>query len=784
MRYVYTCLREAHDQTLLLLAALVCLVGVYASLAVARHAARTDDRSRRYWAATAIMAAGCTAWSTHMIGLLAFRPGMLSGFDPLLTVLSLVLAVVGIGISIGSIIGRRNRRRRMVAGVFLGLSIALLHYFGQYAYKVTGHISWDYSLVAQSLIFSLPLFGVGLVASGERRYMIRQGSTFLLIAGIGILHFFGMAALQLEFDPEVALPPMSLAPTMIAPIVASVSAALVLLALVGLRLSLAARAQTIRDRSKLRQLADLAVEGLAICDGLTIDAVNESLSRLTGYSGTQLSGRSISSILPRFDIEAVPEQEEEDSELRTAMGQCLPVRVLWKSVSVGMRQQTVVAVRDQSERLRNEQKIRSLAFSDTLTGLANRLHFNETLAAQCFEATKNSSAFALLLLDLDRFKAVNDTLGHMVGDELLVRVSKRLTRCRSDISAIARLGGDEFALIVNRVDAISQLAETIIDMLSRPFLIEGSIVEIAGSIGIAIFPDGGMEPAALTRHADLALYAAKHAGGNTFRFFSEEMSSKAETRRRLELDLRRALARDELEVHYQPQVDPATARIQGAEALVRWRHPTRGMISPNDFIPLAEELGLIGALGEWVLREACREAATWPEDVTVAVNLSALQLRDAALPLTVQSALESSGLPASRLELEITESALMQDETLAFETLHRLRGMGIRISMDDFGTGYSSLNYLRRFPFSKIKIDQSFVRHVPHDQECVAIVQAITTLASKLQMSVTVEGVETNEQRAFTVTEGCDQIQGYLISRPVDANAVRTLLTAQLLDAA
>nr|WP_320188685.1 EAL domain-containing protein [Agrobacterium rosae]MDX8332551.1 EAL domain-containing protein [Agrobacterium rosae] len=777
MNYVYNCIREAHDQSLLLLAALICLTGVYASIGLARHAARIDIKYKRYWAATALMAAGCTAWSTHMIGLLAFQPGMLSGFDPVMTILSLGLAVVGIGFSVAIAIGSRNRMRLLAAGFSIGLSVALLHYVGQYAYLVTGHVSWDHTLVAWSFALSLPLFGGALVASGERKLFARQCSTFLLVAGIGVLHFFGMAALQLEFDPQVGLPSSALSPEVIAPVVASVSGVLVLLAFVGLRLSLAARAQILRDRNKLRQLADLAVEGLAICDGVAIDAVNSSLARLAGYSGSDLAGQRIFVVLPKLDIKNIPEHEEEDTDLCTAAGLMIPVRVLWKSVSVGSRHQTVIAVRDQSERLRNEQAMRALAYSDTLTGLSNRLQFNNTLTLRCSEATNARSRFALLLLDLDRFKTVNDTLGHMVGDELLVRVSKRLAAAGAGLSTISRLGGDEFALIVDDVTAVTEIAGAIVDFLNRPFLIEGSIIDISSSVGIALFPDHGTEPASLTRNADLALYAVKNVGGNSYGHYTPDMSSKAQTRRALELDLRRALARDEFEVHYQPQVDPKTGTVQGAEALVRWRHPTRGMVSPGEFIPLAEELGLIGSLGEWVLRASCLEAVTWPLDITVAVNLSALQLRDPGLPLIVQSALERSGLPAARLELEITESALMQDEALAFETLQKLRKMGIRISMDDFGTGYSSLNHLRRFPFSKIKIDQSFVRNIPHDKECVAIVQAITTLASKLDMSVTVEGVETDEQRAFTVSEGCDQIQGYLISRPVDAQSLRALLS-------
>ena len=423
--------------------------------------------------------------------------------------------------------------------------------------------------------------------------------------------------------------------------------------------------------------------------------------------------------------------------------------------------------------------MRSLAFSDALTGLANRLHFNQILSDSCDQATAYGDRFALLLLDLDRFKFVNDTFGHAMGDELLRRVAKRLRGCGDGIRTIARLGGDEFAVIVDEEHA-EEVAENITDILGRPYLMEGSIIDVAASVGIAVAPTDGANPSLLSRSADLALYSAKRSGGGVHHRFEREMSDRAHARRQMELDLRRALVREEFEVHYQPQVDPIDGRFQGAEALVRWRHPNRGMVSPADFIPLAEETGLISPLGEWVLRTACEEATAWPADLSIAVNLSPVQLRDSALPARVMQILQDTGLAPSRLELEITETALLQDEDTTYNTLHTLRSMGIRISMDDFGTGYSSLSYLRRFPFSKIKIDQSFVRQVPEDRESVAIIQALTSLAAKLNMTVTVEGVETPEQRAFTVSEGCNQIQGYLISRPVNRESVRALFSVPL----
>lgn len=779
MESIYTCLRDAHDQRLLWMAAAVCITGVYASISLARHASRLDGKGRRFWAVVAIIAAGCTAWATHMIGLLAFRPGMQSGFDPFLTFLSLLFTIIGIGAAMSVSIGTRDRRRRAAAGLMLGLSIALLHYLGQAAYVVTGQASWDFRLVVLSLVWSLPLFAAAIVVSGEKRRGLHQLAAPILVSAIALLHFSGMAALQLTFDPRVSLPHTTLPPELVAPIVAAVSVTLLVLAFLGLRFTLAARAQAAKDRARLKQLADLAVEGLAICQEGTIDAVNDSLARLVGCSQQALKGQAISILLPDISLNKLSEQQEQDGELVTAEGSRVPVRLLRKTVRIGKCDHVVVAIRDQRERLRTEQKMRILAFTDALTGLANRLQFNQTLSSNCERTNATGERFALLLLDLDRFKFVNDTFGHAMGDALLKRVAKRLSASGEGITSLARLGGDEFAIIVDAAHAES-VAENITDLLGRPYLIDGSVIDIAASVGIAIAPDDGTDPSLLSTSADLALYAAKNAGGSAYRRFEREMSDRAHARRQLELDLRRALVKEELEVHYQPQVDPSDGRFQGAEALVRWRHPERGMVAPSEFIPLAEEIGLISPLGEWVLRAACEEAKDWPSHLTVAVNISPVQLHDPALAARVMQILQDTGLPAARLELEITETALLQDEATTYTTLHALRAMGIRISMDDFGTGYSSLSYLRRFPFSKIKIDQSFVRQVPEDRESVAIIQALTSLAAKLNMTVTVEGVETPEQRAFTVTEGCNQIQGYLISRPVDPQSLRALFKEPL----
>jgi diguanylate cyclase (GGDEF)-like protein len=385
----------------------------------------------------------------------------------------------------------------------------------------------------------------------------------------------------------------------------------------------------------------------------------------------------------------------------------------------------------------------------------------------------------LLCIDLDLFKEVNDTLGHPIGDKLLKLVAERLRECARETDVVARLGGDEFAVVAVAAEqprGAIVLAQRIIAALSSPFDLDGHQVVIGASIGIALAPGDSEQGEGLLKAADLALYRAKADGRGLYRLFEPEMDAKMQARRTLELDLRKALITNEFELFYQPVVNLALNEVCAFEALLRWNHPTRGMISPAEFIPLAEETGTIVPLGEWVLRQACAEAVGWPDDLKVAVNISPAQFKSRGLALAVTSALAASGLRPSRLELEITESVLLQDSESVMETLHALKDLGVQISMDDFGTGYSSLSYLRSFPFDKIKIDQSFVRDMSGDNDSVAIVRAVAGLGRNLGMSTTAEGVETDQQLEHLRDEGCSEVQGYLFSRPLPASELLPLL--------
>ncbi len=429
---------------------------------------------------------------------------------------------------------------------------------------------------------------------------------------------------------------------------------------------------------------------------------------------------------------------------------------------------------DVTERRQAEAKIMHMARHDALTGLPNRVLFRDKME----QALRRGDRLAVMFLDLDRFKGVNDSLGHSVGDALLCAVTERLQRVVRGVDTVARLGGDEFAIVQNqaRPSEAGELAAKVIESLLEPFEIHGHQVVIGTSIGIAMAPTDGHEPDQLLRNADMALYRAKANGRGSYHFFQPEMDAQMQERRRLELDLRKALLANEFELYYQPLVQLARGEVCCFEALLRWNHPERGLVGPDEFIPVAEEIGLIVPLGEWVLKQACKDAMAWPDKITVAVNLSAAQFRNPTLALSVVSALGQSGLSASRLELEITETVLLQDDRAVLDTLHQMRDLGVRICMDDFGTGYSSLSYLRSFPFDKIKIDRSFVQELGKENDCAAIIRAVTGLGASLGMITTAEGVETEQQLEILRAEGCVQAQGFLFSRPRPLSEVPALL--------
>ncbi|MGX1352838.1 diguanylate cyclase (GGDEF)-like protein/PAS domain S-box-containing protein [Bradyrhizobium elkanii] len=518
-------------------------------------------------------------------------------------------------------------------------------------------------------------------------------------------------------------------------------------------------------------------------------SVNDAAVQHYGYSREKFLGMTLRQIWPVDEwsvhsaaLRAIGDVYQSSRDWRhiRADGTEIHVLTFGRKVAFEGRDGYLVAVVDITERRAAEARIAHMAHHDGLTNLPNRDYYQERLREALERGRSGNKRVAVMCIDLDLFKNVNDSFGHPMGDRLLKLVAERLREVVRDDNVAARLGGDEFAIVLAAdvsPNEASAFAERLIDALSAPYNIDGLEVVVGASVGIALSPGDGTTSEELMRNADMALYRAKSEGGGVHHFFEPEMDQQAQKRRDMERDLRAAFSNGEFELYYQPLVDIAADRISGFESLLRWRHPQKGMVSPAEFIPVAEDIGLIVALGEWVLREACSEAIKWPADVKVAVNLSPVQFRSRNLVQAVISALAHSGLPARRLELEITESVFLAETEANLAILHQLRELGVSISMDDFGTGYSSLSYLRSFPFDKIKIDRSFVKDLARRSDCLAIVRAISGLGRSLRITTTAEGVETTDQLDWLRAEGCNEVQGFLFSAARPAGEIAALLS-------
>ncbi|CAH0287873.1 EAL domain-containing protein [Roseomonas sp. CECT 9278] len=783
MLKVYACITEQHDIVLVAVAAVLCAIGAHTTFAQLHLAGQGNLQHRLRWGAVAAVTTGVAIWATHFVAMLAFDPGVPSGYDPAGTVLSLLLPILLSGAAFAIALCGPGVPRALGAGALLGLGVGAMHYTGMAAFEVAGLKLWDHGTVVVSVVLGVALtmaaLRLGLAAQGPGG---RLGAAALLALGICALHFIGMGAVTILPDAGGVAPAGAVTRDRLAALVGFAAFCLLAASLAAAVLTSQSRRRRKAEAERFRALVDAAVEGLLICDGETIVESNSSAQALLGQDAQGLVGRSLAAVVQAGELRQAlldPAGTTIETEIDDAQGRPVAVELVSRSILHHRRPHQVIALRDLRDRRRAEERIRFLAHHDPLTRLPNRAGFADRLQRLREVPGRAAEPFALLALDLDRFKVVNDTLGHAMGDALLVKVAHRLRAAVRSTDLVARLGGDEFAVVQfapGQPEAATALAERLIDLLSRPFLIDGQVLNIGTSVGIALQPQDGVDLAELARSADLALYRAKSEGRGTYRFFETEMDTRMQRRRLLELELRTALAMRQFHLLYQPQVDVDSTSIVGFEALIRWTHPVRGVVSPADFIPLAEETGLIIPIGEWVLREACREAAGWPGAPFLSVNLSPVQFRSPGLVEAVRSACALAGFDPRRLELEVTESVLLSDSTGTIETLRALKEFGVRIAMDDFGTGYSSLSYLRSFPFDKIKIDRSFVCDVTEDGETAAIVRAIIGLGRSLGMRTTVEGVETQAQFDHLRAEGCDQVQGYLLGRPLAPEAAAALL--------
>jgi diguanylate cyclase (GGDEF)-like protein/PAS domain S-box-containing protein len=770
MLRVYACITGEHDFRLVLVAGAICLLAAFTAFSIFEQARRARRRPRA-WTALAGFVAGTGIWATHFLAMLAYRPNLPTGYDFLLTFVSIAAAIVITGGG-WTLALRGGRFATLVAGTAIGAGIGTMHYAGMAALKVPGRLAWDETMVAVSFLIGIALSIAAVDEHRRRPQLLPWRPALLFTLAICGLHFTAMAAATIHPDSRIAVPAAAIDASVLT--MAVIAMALVILA-IGFLLVLVDRklaSNAIEEAGRLRTFADAAVEGLVVIDGERLVDANRSFLRLAGFESLGDAPERLSDLLIDVNLTALSMARDAppvECRLLRADGESREVELLLRPLAWRGADLRILAVRDISERKEAAERIAHLAFHDALTGLPNRAVFADHLDGAVAKADSGADQVAVLCVDLDGFKAVNDLYGHPAGDALLVAAAQRLRSAVRGHEMVARLGGDEFAVVQAGGDQPGHsglLAQRVVEALAEPFAIGQDTVRISASVGVALFPADAADPETLVRNADMALYRAKADGRGTARFYEAAMDEALRRRRQLEADLRQSIGRDELSVHYQPLADLGTGSILGFEALLRWNHAQLGAIGPATFIPLAEESGFILRLGQWVLREACAEAARWTPALKLSVNLSPLQFTQGDLAAEVEAILCETGLDPARLELEVTEGLLIKDAEKAVLILERLKALGVQISMDDFGTGYSSLSYFRMFPFDKVKIDQSFIRDMIGNPQARAIIRSVIGLGQGLGMPVVAEGVETEAQLEALRAEGCDQVQGYWISRP------------------
>lgn len=668
---VISCIVYEHDYRGIALAALVCIVGSLMAMRLFTRTRRVTGTRRAVWTFLSGVICGCTIWTTHFVAMLGYQPPIQHAYDPVVTLISLVMAIgfSTIGMSIAA--NARSSWLIEAGGATIGIGIAAMHFTGMYGFLVAGHFDWDMGLVAASIGLGAAFGALAMnrIARPVTRFC-KYGGALALILAIVSMHFTAMGAISIVPDPSVVVPPKMI-------------------------------------ENELLMIGVLAVMAILLGTGLSTDLIDTH------------------------------SQEE--------------------------------AV----------QRYRHLALHDAITGLPNRAFLSTRLGDALRSAGDDNSRVAVIGIDLDRFKDVNDVHGHAAGDLVLKTLAERLSARLGRNEFLARVGGDEFVAVKLDVFSINQareFAKSLREEICRPIEQGDRVLSVGASLGVTLFPDDGGTVDELLGRADLAMYRAKQSPAAKICRYDASMDENSRNRSALAMELRYAIERDELELHYQPQTEVGTGEVIGYEALLRWHHPVRGLVGPNEFIPIAEETGLIVPIGEWVLKTACAEAASWRRQVKIAVNIAPAQIAQSNLPTLVHQTLLRTGLNASRLELEITESSIIADHQHALHVIRQLKALGVTIAMDDYGTGYSSLSTLQTFPFDKIKIDRSFVNAVTENDQADAIVKSTIILANSLRIPVLAEGVESEGHLEFLRREGCHEAQGYLFGRPAPVEQVRAVV--------
>ena len=777
MQDIVLSITRDHDPGYVLLAVVICALGSVTTMLLA---GRAQSHHRAVWVILSGVCLGAGMWATHLIAMVGYRSDVPMAYTPVLLSMALVFGTLLTQLGLAVITRAPHVALvRMAGGALVGLGAIALHSLLMGALITPGQVEQQPALITLAVLLALTggVFA-GYFGFARNRAVDRvAGALSLMVMVIG-LHFVATGGLTI--DPTTPLPVHGTGVARNAltlPVVFAVFAILATGATSALFDARMAR-RTAEAAERFRVLTNSTFEGILILrDGRIVDH-NAAAGTLIGVPSEQILDTPFLDWITDDDRDrqsVANALTDPDQPCQTRIdrpdGTSLDVEIAGRQMALhDGRPGQVVAVRDITARRKSEERIRFLATHDALTDLPNRRLFMELADKVLAQARRSGAHFAVMVLDLDGFKIINDTHGHDAGDSLIQAMARRISTAVRDSDVVARLGGDEFVILqtatTQPTNALS-LSRRLMDEVARPVRLADAEVSVGVSIGIALYPGDGERVDELVRNADTAMYRAKADGKGAYRFFEPAMDAELEARRRLEGRMRAALSDGLFTVHYQPLVACETGRLLGFEALLRWNDPELGPVPPGDFIPVAEEIGLIVPLGDLVLQTACRDATSWPGHLRVAVNLSPVQFRRPGLVAAVERALEESGLPGSRLELEITESLLIQDKDNVLRVLDALKARGIRIAMDDFGTGYSSLSYLQSFPFDKLKIDRVFVRNIQSNDGDAAIVRAVAAMGRSLNMDVVAEGVETGPQAEILRKLHCDALQGFLIARPL-----------------
>lgn len=799
-----------YNLQLVSLSYIIASLASYAALDLAGRVSLTSGKARHLWVVCGAVSMGLGIWSMHFVGMLAFVLPMHVSYSTDQVILSVLLAIAASGVAL-DFAGRQSNKisRLVIAGLLMTTGITSMHYVGMAAMSIT--VTYKPALVSLSILIAAAASFAALWLmfyfnrrDSKRDWVYKIGSGFIMGLGITGMHYTGMAAADFH---QTAVIPESLSRQMEAEVLAYLITAGSFIA-IGLTIfgnfinqRMSQKDQRIRENEQWYQAlyhnhsdAIISVDREGIIKG-----INAAVTTITGYSEKKMINRPVGEIVEQINVQCankhtVHEWDNQELEQRLYMAKMkngqnelldlsiAVIPVIIDETHVGSH----ILIKDITEEAQAQEKIRHQALHDPLTGLPNRRKLDEVLAETIHVCGKKQARFAVMVMDIDRFKMINDSLGHSIGDVFLKEVSDRIV---STIEAshpqaaanvtLARMGGDEFTMVVTGDQAnekrIIQLAEKIVESIQQPYRLKENDFYVTASIGIAMYPEHGAGTDALIKHADSAMYEVKKNGKNGYQFYTAQLDSELYERIELEGYLRKALERNEMVLYYQPQIRTQDSRMIGVEALIRWRHPLKGLLAPNVFIPLAEETGLIYEIGNWTLREACRQMKLWHASggplIPVSVNLSSQQFHQSNLVEQVQNALSETGLEAKYLELEITES-MMMDAAVSTAILNELSALGVKISLDDFGTGYSSLSYLKHFPIHKLKIDRSFVTDITESHSDQAIVATIISMAQNLKMEVIAEGIETKGQLDILMQNDCREIQGYYFSRPLPASEV------------